>query len=238
MKKVLLAICALGAAVAAVAQIPSDPAARKRMQEIGFAEYYVKEFENEVARQRGGDKWVWRNKNTALQKVQDLKLKYPDDPRVEALFQRTKIALKKSKGEYTEVSADWTAYLHNEENLRKLISAAGEKEWKQFLEQHRAKVLTKNYPTPDSAKVTVDDLRGTYVVLDDVEYPHHQFYGATGEFVACGKPSSGFWFVDIAGRDWLGPYEAVKRYRRNVDSSMTEVKPMSAARFTWSRVLA
>ena len=224
MKKVLLAICALGAAVTAVAQIPSDPAARKRMQEIGFAEYYVKEFENEVARQRGGDKWVWRNKNTALQKVQDLKMKYPDDPRVEALFQRTKIALKKSKGEYTEVSADWTTYLHNEENLRKIISAAGEKEWKQFLEQHKDKVLAKNYPTPDSAKVTVDDLRGTYVVLDDVEYPHHQFYGATGEFVACGKPSSGFWFVDIAGRDWLGPYEAVKRYRRNVDSSMMEVK--------------
>ena len=50
MKKAMLAMFALGSAVAAVAQIPSDPAARKRMQEIGFAEYYVKEFEGEVAR--------------------------------------------------------------------------------------------------------------------------------------------------------------------------------------------
>ena len=39
MKKAMLAMLALGSAVAAVAQIPSDPAARKRMQEIGFAEY-------------------------------------------------------------------------------------------------------------------------------------------------------------------------------------------------------
>jgi hypothetical protein len=224
MKHIILATVALGAFVAVFADIPRDAAARRRVQEIDFAEYYLKEFEAEVARQRGGDKSVWRNKTTALEKVQALRQKYPGDQRVEALFQRAKIALKKSKGEFTEVSADWTTYLHNEENLRKIISEAGDKEWESFLEQHKDKVLEKNYPTPDPKKTTVEDLKGTHVVLDDVEYPQHQFYGATGEYIACGKPSNGFWFLDIAGRDWLGPYEAVKRYRRNVDSGMTEVK--------------
>ena len=47
---------------------------------IGHADYYVREFEKEVALQRGGEKMVWRNQRTALEKVRDLKVKYPDDP--------------------------------------------------------------------------------------------------------------------------------------------------------------
>ena len=42
--------------------------------------------------------------------------------------------------------------------------------------------------------------------------------------VASGKPSLEFYFVNIATRDWLGPYEAVKRYRRGVDSSLEDVQ--------------
>lgn len=55
-----------------------DPAALKRR--IGQADYYLREFEKEVERQRGGEKAVWRNKQDALQRVQALKSEYPDDP--------------------------------------------------------------------------------------------------------------------------------------------------------------
>ncbi|MBO4318656.1 MAG: hypothetical protein J5855_10355 [Mailhella sp.] len=199
-----------------------DPSFIKR--QIGYAEYYVREFEEEVARQRGGEKMVWRSKKDALDRVQQLKIDYPDDPEVEKLYQRVRSALMKSKGDYTETAAEWTTYLHNEENLRKVIAEAAEKEWKAVLEKHGGKVLAKAFPSPDSADVTVDDLKGTLVLLEDVQYPHHQFYGATGEYVYCGKPSSGYYFVNIGGRDWLGPYEAVKRYRRSVDTSLLEVK--------------
>ena len=48
---------------------------RALVRQIGYAEHYVKEFENEVARQRGGEKWVWRTKNDALMRVQELKKK-------------------------------------------------------------------------------------------------------------------------------------------------------------------
>ncbi|MBQ4019848.1 MAG: hypothetical protein II606_04115 [Erysipelotrichaceae bacterium] len=64
---------------------------------------------------------------------------------------------------------------------------------------------------------------GKYVVLDEVRYPMNQFMGVTGEFIRVGKRSSGMYFVKIDSRKWLGPYEAVKRYRRQVDSTMMEV---------------
>ena len=60
-------------------------------------------------------------------------------------------------------------------------------------------------------------------MLDEVRYPMNQFMGVTGEFIRVGKRSSGMYFVKIDSRKWLGPYEAVKRYRRQVDSTMMEV---------------
>ena len=166
---------------------------------------------------------VWRSKRDALERVQKLKEAYPGDPDVEALFQRVRSALMKSKGDYTEVVAEWTAYKRNEETLRRTIAEMGEKEWESFKAAHREVILEKAYPTPDSAKTTVDDLSDNYVILDDIEYPAHQFNGASGEYVFSGKPSTGFYFLKIGGREWLGPYEAVKRYRRNVDSGMEDV---------------
>ena len=159
---------------------------RALARQIGYAEHYVKEFENEVARQRGGEKMVWRTKNDALTRVQMLKRDYPDDPRVESLYQRTRTALKKSKGDYTEVAAEWTAYLHNEENLRKVISEVGEKEWQALLAARKGRIIEKPFPAPDSEKVSLDDIKGTCVVLDDVEYPAKQFYGASGEYIYSG----------------------------------------------------
>ncbi len=218
-----LAACLTGVFSAPVWAAPSDdPGYIKR--QIGYADYYVKEFEQEVARQRGGEKMVWRSKEEALDRVQQLKIDYPDDPEVEKLYQRVRVALMKGKGDYAETSDEWTIYLNNEKNLRQVISDAGEKEWKVFLEKHKDKVIAKAFPSPDSEKVTIGELKGTYVLLEDVQYPHHQFYGATGEYVYVGRPSSGYYFVDIGGRAWLGPYEAVKRFRRNVDTTLLEVK--------------
>ena len=221
-KVTLAVVLAAVSAVSSIAYAAGDDAQRRRL--IGQADYYVREFENEVARQRGGEKAVWRTKRDALERVQRLKTDYPDDPAVDALFRRVKSALMKSKGDYTEVAAEWTAYKRNEETLRKIIADAGAKAWGELVAERGAKTLKKPFPAPDYREKSVDDLKGTYVVLEDVEYPRRQFYGATGEYVASGKPSLGFYFVNIATRDWLGPYEAVKRYRRGVDSSLEDVQ--------------
>ncbi len=221
-KILILAVGAAIAASTALADATRDEQAFKRR--LGYAGHYVKEFEQEVARQRGGEKRVWHTKNDALQKVQELKSDFPDDPEVEALFQRVKKALMASKGDFTDIKAEWTAYLHNEENLRELISKAGEEKWRGLIAANQGKCLEKLFPAPDSEEIALDDIRGTYVVLDDVEYPANQFYGATGEYIYCGKPSSGYYFISLGGRAWLGPYEAVKRYRRMVDTGLEDVK--------------
>ena len=218
-------LAALGLAVGAFAAEAPDKAKISIL--VRQADYYVKEFEKEVARQRGGEKMVWRAKKDALDRVQKLKTDYPDDPEVTGLFMRVRAALMKSKGDYTDVEKEWTAYKRNEEELRKLISAVAEKEWKGILEQHKEKVIQKTFPALSPKEVRLDTVKGKYVLLDDVEYPGHQFYGATGEYVFCGKPAIGYYYVDIARRDWLGPYEAVKRYRRNVNSALEDVKKWS-----------
>ncbi len=192
---------------------------------IKQAEYHVKEFEKEVELQHGGDKTRYINKQNALDRVQALKLAYPDNPEIEKLFQRTKTALMKSKGDYATVDPAWLKYRVDEENLRKKISALGDEEWNRILASSvdPAKIVAKEFPAPDPKKVSIEDLKGSFVVLTDVEYPNNQFYGGTGEYIWHGKPSSGYYFVLLDGRHWIGPYEAVKRYRRLVDSSLADV---------------
>ena len=156
--------------------------------------------------------------------MQQLKTEFPDDPDVEKLFQRVRTALMKSMGEYTDVSPEWTLYKRNEDDLRKVIAEEGRKRWEALLAERKGRLLGKAFPAPDPDSVSVADLKGTHVILEDVQYPQHQFYGATGEYVYSGKPSAGWYFVNIGGRDWLGPYEAVKRFRRSVDSSLADVR--------------
>ena len=153
--------CALAAALSALAlgaSAAGDEAQRRRL--VGQADYYVREFEKEVARQRGGEKAVWRTKRDALERVQRLKTDYPDDPEVDALFRRVKSALMKSKGDYTEVAAEWTAYKRNEEALRKVIADAGAKAWNELIAERGAKALKKPFPAPDYREKSVDDLKG------------------------------------------------------------------------------
>ena len=134
------------------------------------AEYYVREFEKEVEQQRGGDKAIYRSKKDALDRVQILKQTYPDDPGVEKLFQRTKTALMKSKGDYTEVDPSWTKYKTDEATLRKTIAAKGEQEWNRILSSAASpdKIITKEFPIPDPKKISIEELKDSYVVLKDV----------------------------------------------------------------------
>ncbi len=203
---------------------PQNQDAAQVSRQVKQAEYHVREFEKEVAQQRGGEKAVYRSKKAALDRVQKLKLDYPDDPEVEKLYQRVRTALMKSKGDFAEVSPEWTLYKRHEDDLRKVISGEGQKKWQDILVQAGAKRISKTFPAPDSAEIPLEKIKDSYVVLEDVQYPRHQFYGVTGEYVYAGKPSSGFYFVAAGSRRWLGPYEAVKRYRRNVESSLMEVQ--------------
>lgn len=194
---------------------------------IAQAKHYLEEYEKEVARAQGASNYNFCNKEDALGRIKILVEFAPNDERVQDLFTRAKACVKGGAGNISTVDPAMTVYLENEENLRKHYAQVSETAWNELLAANTENKLEKMFPTPDYTKYTLSDLRGKIVVLDNVRYPDNQFMGTTGEYVSCGTRSDGMYFVKIDGREWLGPYEAVKRYRRQVDTTMMEVKEWS-----------
>lgn len=189
---------------------------------IQQAEVYLKEFEAEIKRAQGGT-GIFRSREDALSRIMILNEFAPDDPRVKDLFERARACIMGTQGNYITITPEMTQYLVNEEEIRKLYAEKSEKAWNALLSQYQDQMLEKVFPAPDVTVTSIEEFSGKYVVLDEVRYPMNQFVGITGEFIFVGKRSSGMYFVKIDGRRWLGPYEAVKRYRRLVDSTMMEV---------------
>ena len=228
MKRMTMVLAMAAIAVGASAQYQpklGSPYSSNLDARIRRAEFCLVDFEKEVARQGGGEKAVWHYKTDALDRVKSLVEEAPDDPRVQALFARAKKALKLSLGKIEdEVDPAWTQYKRNEQELRKTVWEESEKYWNSLIASSGTNFLKRTWPSPDVAEVPLDAVKGKLVVLDSVAYPANQFYGGSGEYIACGKPSEGYYFVKLNGRQWLGPYEAAKRYRNEVDSSMLEVQ--------------
>ena len=191
---------------------------------ISQAAYYLEQYEKEVARAQGASNYVFQSKDEALGRIKILKEFAPDDPKINELFERARACVKGGAGNITTVDPQMTVYLETEAKIRKHFADASEKAWNDLLAANTENRLEKVYPTPETDKYTIDDLRGKIVILDNVRYPDNQFMGVMGEYIYCGTRSDGMYFVNISGRDWLGPYEAVKRYRRLVDTTMNEVK--------------
>lgn len=197
-------------------------AAEKAPQrDLGYTEYYLKEFEAEVKRAGGNANTLFRNKNEALSRIQSLMKAYPNDPAVKALYDRARAALMMSKGDYQQITPAMVAYLNNEKQLREKYAQLSVAKWNEL--QQGRNPITKVFPTVDPLKCTEENNpTDKTIVLPGVKYPDNQFVGASGEYIVVGKPSTGFYFVNIGGREWLGPYEAVKRFRREVDASIGE----------------
>ena len=194
---------------------------------IGQATHYLEEYEKEVQRAQGAAGYVFRNKEDALGRIKLLVEFAPEDERVQALYARAKACVKGGAGNIVTVDPAMTVYLENEENLRKHFADASEKAWNDFLAANAANKLEKNFPVPDFKKYTLEDMKDKIVVLDGIRYPDNQFDGTDGEFIWTGTRSDGMYFLRIDGREWLGPYEAVKRYRRQVDTTMMDVREWS-----------
>ena len=194
---------------------------------IAQATHYLEEYEKEVARAQGAANSNFRSKEDALGRIKMLVEFAPNDERVQSLYARAKACVKGGAGNIVTVDPAMTAYLENEENLRRHFAEASEKAWNDLLAANTENRLEKIFPVPDLKKYTLDDMQGKIVVLDSVRYPANQFYGSDGEYIWCGSRSDGMYFVRIDGRQWLGPYEAVKRYRRQVDTTMNDVKEWS-----------
>ena len=192
--------------------------------EVTRAEFFLKKFEDRVNRFRGQSFRLGYEDNEALKRIRDLKEKYPEDPAVEDLYQRARMALMKSKGDFMEITPEMLSFRENEQKLKTIFGAIADKEWKEFAEEILASpaVLPKAFPAPDRSQVSIEDIKGHYVILEEFEYPANQFIDLGREFVSVGTGAKGYYFVEISNRNWLGPYEAVKRYRRLVNRDFPE----------------
>ncbi len=189
---------------------------------IGQAEMFLREFENEVRRANGAT-GVFRSKDDALSRIKLLYEFAPEDPRVKDLFDRARKCIIGSTGNFIKITPDMTAYLRDEEELRATFAKKSETAWESLLAEYRDRLIERPFPAPDPLSSDSAEYTGKYLILDDVRYPQNQFMGVTGEFIYTGKRSTGMYFVKIDTRRWLGPYEAVKRYRRLVDTTMKDV---------------
>ena len=189
---------------------------------IQQAEVYLKEFEAEVQRAQGAT-GMFRSKEDALSRIMILNEFAPQDPRVQDLFKRARACVMGSTGNFITVTDDMTVYLVNEENIRKLYAEKSAAAWEKAKADYADKMIDRVYPAPDYCEEDFQEYIGQYVILDEVRYPMNQFMGITGEYIWVGKRSTGMYFIKIDSRKWYGPYEAVKRYRRLVDTTMKDV---------------
>ncbi len=194
---------------------------------ITQAKHYLEQYENEVSRAQGASGYLFPSKEDALGRIKVLVEYAPDNDEIKDMFARAKACVKGGYGNVNTVDDTYTQYLVNEENLRKHYAEISEKAWNELLEKQSAETLEKPFPAPDYNEVDIEEILGKIVVLDEIMYPDNQFMGLTGEYIYSGKRSTGMYFVKIDGRQWLGPYEAVKRYRRNIDTTMNEVTKWS-----------
>ncbi|MBM3295735.1 MAG: hypothetical protein FJY82_14635 [Candidatus Aminicenantes bacterium] len=213
---------------------------RPTKNEISQAEFYLKKMEQHVQRLRGQSIKLTYDDNEALRRVKALKEKYPRDPQVEELFQRAQKALMATKGDFIEITPEMTAYRQIERKLNDLFYEETRKAWEPFLAQVTAEAGTilKAYPAESPRDRSLAEMVGRTVVLEDFQYPTNAFTAKGQEYVFCGSGTKGYYYVDIGGREWLGPYEAVKRYRRQVNGDIPEGGPWTlVGKITGSELL-
>jgi hypothetical protein len=204
--------------------VPAAASAQKAPpNDVTKAEFYLKKLEDHARRARGASFKPGYEDNEALKRIKDLKEKYPDDPAVEALFARARSALMGSKGDFIEITPEMLAYRRNEEKLRGLFAAEAEREWDAFQRAPAmANPIRPAFPAPSIEDESADSLRGRLVVLENVRYPDNEFVEGGQQFLFVGSIATGFYWIELGGRPWIGAYEALKRYRRLVNADLPE----------------
>jgi hypothetical protein len=223
MKRVFVLFSLMTLAYAVMLPAQEKPPAN----DVSRAEFYLKKLEDQAAKAKGQPFDPTYDSRQALERVKVLKEKYPNDPVVEALFQRARAAFMFSKGEFIDITPEMLTYRNSEKKVSELFAREARLAWDTMQSEIKASKnpILKALPAPSPREISTQDIMGRYVVLEDFRYPTNAFVSYGREFVFVGSGSAGFYYVDISGRSWLGPYEALKRYRRLINSDVPEGGP-------------
>jgi len=201
-----------------VTELQSGP----KKLELDEADYYLRKFETYAERLKGEKGPLTADAKLALQKVSALRAQHPDHAKVEALYQRARSAAKKLQGVTLDITPAMLAYRQqaakNAERLAEVSVAA----WEDYRDRVAAQdgSILDALPAESPERKPLSEVRGSLVVLEGLRYPDDLFKHYARQFIAVGKPSVGFYFVDVSHRGFVGAYEAIRRYQRRVSDDI------------------
>ena len=195
-----------------------------RRVDLSGAEIYLIKFENRVKVAEGKAFKLGSEEQQALQQIKDLYQKYPNNPTVKGFFERAKVALSKSKGIGIEITPQMLAYRTTEQEVKDKIAKINIKEWGEYREKiiKDSTFIDKPFPAPSPEDVSMDEMKGRLIILEGFEYPMNEFTNNGINHVFIGSSLQGYYYVQTAGRAFLGPYEAIKRYKRQVSQALAD----------------
>jgi len=204
--------------------IGSHASDRQFDNEIKKADWFMLKFEKNVKRYKGKPFTLAYDDKQALKRIRSLMGKQPEDSRVAALAKRAKSALMASKGDFLQITPEMLAYRNTEKILVQKLSGINVNGW-DTLQQELADsnmLLNTVFPALDPLETDVDEMIGKKVIFKEFLYPDNEFSDTGGQFVFVGSPGKGLYYVKLGGRPWLGVYEALKRYKRQISD---DIKP-------------
>ncbi len=213
---VLLSTSLFPHALARLDAAPKGP----RSVDIQGTEFYLMKFEQRVKKADGKPFKLGSQEQRALKEIKELCIKWPDNLKVKELFKRAKAALKGSKGQNKVITPEMLAYREKGKTLSNEVSARAKKKWQEYVKsiKTRDNFLEKTFPVPGPTKVPADSMKGKTIVLEGFEYPRNEFTDDGVSFVSIGSKTKGMYYIDVSARSFIGPYEAIKRYKRQVSS--------------------
>jgi len=191
-------------------------------KELTAADHALKQFEQIVARKKGAPFPLGYTERNALERVAALHKAYPEQEAVKALFERAASALRASKGETQSITDDMLAYRKTGDKLRATFWKLAEKDWEQAAEAlaKEPNAMVKAWPRPNPEEVDYEAYLGRPLLLKGLLYPQNQVYDAGVEFLFVGKPSTGYYYVNMSSQAWRSIHEAVRRYRREIGGEL------------------
>lgn len=207
--------------------------------EIDDANYQLKRFEAYTANLKGKSGVVTRGTKATLKKIIDLKKKYPDDRRVLDLYQRAQASIRLLKGDRIEVTAKMLEYRNKESQRVDLLAKINRKAWYEYqskLLELNKDAIVRPFPSKSVDQTPLKNMKGKLVFLDGIEYPEKVFTHFGQPYLANGSPAKGFYFIDCSDRRFIGAYEAIRRYQRNISNDLPK-QWKAIGRITDSRLM-
>lgn len=190
-------------------------------QAVRIAERHIQEFEKQVERAAGAPFKPKYEAKEAMRRVAAMKKDFPDDPAVKAMVERIRVALIASRGESFRITPKMVAYREAQQRITSTLYDMAQASWADTLAAMRADggLIDTPLPAPSYRDTPPDSVIGHAVLLEGlIDYPAREFRSAGRSYLAVGKSSAGYYFVDLSGTGWRSAYSAVREYQRLVSS--------------------